>query len=240
MRCWCARCKVLVPPVHLERWVTGESGEGIVRGACAICGGATGEIGMYVSYAADAAVSHQPSASGLHDRGGTTGQTGHDGTSTHTLSRRREQMLLHAAAALSLLAALIHTWVINEHYAEWWGYGLFSFCVGSMQACYAGTLLLWPRRLIYGLGIAGNVVIILLYIVTRTMGIPFFGPDAGMVEQMGTLDLFCTYVELALVLALVALASSWRWRAAGSRLPVRRVDGVARGRERDHATLHRP
>jgi hypothetical protein len=46
MRCWCARCKVLVPVVHLERWLTGESGEGIVRGACAICGGATGEIGV--------------------------------------------------------------------------------------------------------------------------------------------------------------------------------------------------
>jgi hypothetical protein len=49
MRCWCARCKVLVPVVHLEHWVTGESGEGIVRGACAICGGATGEIGAYTA-----------------------------------------------------------------------------------------------------------------------------------------------------------------------------------------------
>ena len=52
MQCWCARCKVLVPVVHLERWVTGESGEGIVRGACAICGGATGEIGAYTAPAA--------------------------------------------------------------------------------------------------------------------------------------------------------------------------------------------
>jgi hypothetical protein len=187
-----------------------------------------------------AAVNHQPSASGLRGRGGTTGQTGHDGTSIHTLGRRREQMLLHAAAGLSLLAALIHTWVIYEHYGEWWGYGLFFFCVGSVQGCYAGTLLLWPRRLIYGLGIACNVAIILLYVVTRTVGIPFFGPDAGMVEQVGTLDLFCTYIELALVLALVALASSWRWRAAGSRLLMHRVDGVAKGRERDHATAHRP
>jgi hypothetical protein len=52
MRCWCARCKVLVPVVHREHWVTGESGEGIVRGACAICGGATGEIGVYTAPAA--------------------------------------------------------------------------------------------------------------------------------------------------------------------------------------------
>jgi hypothetical protein len=52
MRCWCARCKVLVPVVHLERWVTGENGEGIVRGACAICGLPTGEIGVYAAPAA--------------------------------------------------------------------------------------------------------------------------------------------------------------------------------------------
>lgn len=49
MRCWCARCKAMVPVEHLERWVTGERGEGIVRGACALCGGATGEIGVYAA-----------------------------------------------------------------------------------------------------------------------------------------------------------------------------------------------
>jgi hypothetical protein len=58
MRCWCARCKVLVPVVHLERWVTGESGEGIVRGACAICGHATGEIGVYAAPAAERRSEH--------------------------------------------------------------------------------------------------------------------------------------------------------------------------------------
>ena len=52
MRCWCARCKAMVPVVHQERWVTGERGEGIVRGACALCGGATGEIGVYAAPAA--------------------------------------------------------------------------------------------------------------------------------------------------------------------------------------------
>jgi hypothetical protein len=35
--------------VHLERWVTGENGEGIVRGACAICGLPTGGIGAYAA-----------------------------------------------------------------------------------------------------------------------------------------------------------------------------------------------
>jgi hypothetical protein len=58
MRCWCARCKVLVPVVQLERWVTGESGEGIMRGACAICGRPTGEIGVYAASAAQRRSEH--------------------------------------------------------------------------------------------------------------------------------------------------------------------------------------
>jgi hypothetical protein len=58
MQCWCARCKALVPVVHQERWVTGERGEGIVRGACARCGAATGEIGVYAAPAAERRSEH--------------------------------------------------------------------------------------------------------------------------------------------------------------------------------------
>src|SRR5262249_57154001 len=54
-------------------------------------------------------------------------------------------------------------------------------------------------------GVAGNVAILALYAVTRTLGIPFFGPDAGSIEHIGTLDLISAAAELALVVALVAL-----------------------------------
>jgi hypothetical protein len=32
---------------------------------------------------------------------------------------------LRTAAALSLLAAAIHLWVMPEQFEEWWGYGAF-------------------------------------------------------------------------------------------------------------------
>ena len=38
----------------------------------------------------------------------------------------RPSRVLYAAAALSLLAALIHLWVTPEHFEEWWGYGAFG------------------------------------------------------------------------------------------------------------------
>ncbi len=37
----------------------------------------------------------------------------------------RPRGVLYTVAALSLLAALIHLWVMPEHFEEWWGYGAF-------------------------------------------------------------------------------------------------------------------
>jgi hypothetical protein len=42
--------------------------------------------------------------------------------------------------------------------------------------------------------------------VTRTAGIPFFGPHAGDIEGIGALDLTCTLAEVGIVAGLGALA----------------------------------
>jgi hypothetical protein len=115
----------------------------------------------------------------------------------------RSKMILYAAAAFSLLAALIHLWVIPEHFEEWWGYGAFFLISAVAQGAYSGALLRWPRRPLLLLGIGGNASIIVLYLLTRTVGIPLFGPHAGEVEGVGVADLFATTSELALVVALL-------------------------------------
>ena len=128
-------------------------------------------------------------------------------TGTNVLNRPtysgRSKMILYAAAAFSLLAALIHLWVIPEHFEEWWGYGVFFLISAVAQGAYTAALLRWPRRPLLLLGIGGNVWIIVLYLLTRTVGIPFFGPHAGEVEGVGVADLFATTSELALVVALI-------------------------------------
>lgn len=115
------------------------------------------------------------------------------------------RMILYAAAAFSLLAALIHLWVIPEHFEEWWGYGVFFLVSAVTQGVYSAALLRWPRRPLLLLGIGGSVSIIVLYLLTRTVGIPFFGPHAGEVEGVGPADLFATTSELALVVALLGV-----------------------------------
>ena len=115
------------------------------------------------------------------------------------------KMVLYAAAALSLLAALIHLWVMPEHFEEWWGYGTFFLVIAIAQWFYSVDLLRWPTRLLFYLGIGSNLAIIVLYIVTRTVGIPLFGPHARVVEEVGVVDLCAAISELALASALGVL-----------------------------------
>ena len=113
--------------------------------------------------------------------------------------------ILYVAAALSLVAALVHLWVTPEHFREWWGYGAFFLVSAVAQALYVPLLLRWPNRTILLLGVGGNLAIILLYLLTRTVGIPFFGPHAGEVEGMGVMDLCATASELGIAVVLGAV-----------------------------------
>ena len=118
----------------------------------------------------------------------------------------RPDIVLYAAAALSLIAALIHARVMPEHFEEWWGYGAFFLVCAVAQGLYAPVLLRWSGRPILLLGAGGNLVVVILWLVTRTTGIPLIGPHAGEVEEVGALDLACTLAEVGIVVGLGALA----------------------------------
>ena len=125
--------------------------------------------------------------------------------STGGLAPGLSRPVLYAAAALSLVAALIHLWVMPEHFREWWGYGAFFLASAVAQVLYVPLLLRWPGRTILLLGVGGNLAIVSLYLLTRTVGIPLFGPHAGEVEGAGFMDLCATTSELGIVAALGAL-----------------------------------
>ncbi len=111
---------------------------------------------------------------------------------------------IYAAAALSLVAALIHLWAAPEHFEEWWGYGAFFLISALTQGLLAVLVLRRPgSNLISLCGIAGSLAIVLIYIVTRTVGIPFFGPHAGEVEGPGLLGMFSVVAEMGLAIVLI-------------------------------------
>ena len=117
----------------------------------------------------------------------------------------REEPLVYLASALSVLAALTHLWAMPEHMTEWWGYGAFFLASAVAQGVFATGLMKWPRRSLFLAGIGVNLSILVLYALTRTVGIPLFGPHAGEVEGVGFVDLCATASEVGIVLALGAL-----------------------------------
>jgi hypothetical protein len=112
-----------------------------------------------------------------------------------------ERMLL---ALLSLAAAAIHVAVMGEHFAEFFAYGVFFAVVAWLQAAWAVAILVAPSRpLLWAAGI-GNVVVVALWVVSRTTGLPI-GPEPGVPEPVAFLDVFSTILELVLVAGAAVL-----------------------------------
>ena len=123
--------------------------------------------------------------------------------------------LLYLAVLLSLAAGAIHGVLTPEHWEEWWGYGAFFLALYLAQGLYGVLLLLsaWRApgagrgrgRFLYVVGIVGNLASIAMYAVSRTVGVPFFGPEAGEVEPVTPIGLASKGIEVALVGCLVLL-----------------------------------
>lgn len=117
--------------------------------------------------------------------------------------RARLDASVYAASALSLFAALIHFWATPEHLEEWWAYGVFFLTVAIAQGIFGVMLLRWPGQLLAFAGIWGNLSVVLMYMLSRTSGIPI-GPHAGVAEEAGVLDMASTVSEVAIIVLLVS------------------------------------
>ena len=137
---------------------------------------------------------------------------------------RLVKALLVVAAALSLGAAVIHYYYIEEHSLEWWGYGLFFALLTAAQAFYAFLLLRRAGPWLYWIGIVGTVGVLVVYLVTRTIGV-LLGPDSNMVEQVQAPDLIAALLEAMLVAVLGVLLL----------VPIPGRSGIAASRSREEA-----
>jgi hypothetical protein len=132
-----------------------------------------------------------------------------------------QEKWLTRAAILSIVASLLHGLVTGEHFDEWWGYGVFFVAAALAQGVFGlipfftrmmeneSILQRWPASRLqayFWAGIVGNVLIIGMYVVTRTVGIPFFGPEAGTIEAVGPIDVVSKLTEAALVAHLWVLS----------------------------------
>jgi len=136
--------------------------------------------------------------------------------------RSRGGVRVYSAALFTLAAGLMHLAVAPEHLREYVAFGIFFIAVGSAQIVLALELASRPTRRLALLVAASSTMLIGLWSVSRTVGLPV-GPHPGEPEDIGLPDVLCNLVELLSLPILLALVA---WPA---RRTLRRLWLVAAG-----------
>jgi hypothetical protein len=116
------------------------------------------------------------------------------------------------AAVLSIGAGYVHLAYMDSHWEQWWAYGAFFLAMAVFQTLFAPALLLWPKRSVMLVGVAGNLGIVGMYILSRIDGIPM-GPHSGVKEAAGLADVATTAGEIGIVALLLTMigGATGRW-----------------------------
>ncbi len=139
------------------------------------------------------------------------------GKEVRTGSATVRPYLLGSLAALSVGAAAIHFAVVFEHFAQYTLYGVFFLVISWAQVIWPAVLLWRPSRFWLWLGVAGNAIVIAVYVASHTVGLPF-GPDMRNPESVGALDVLSCVLESGLIVGCAALL----WRPSLADRPVAR------------------
>ena len=105
--------------------------------------------------------------------------TAHKEPATTTVARRHDLTATQLWVALaSVFAGGIHLAVTAEHLEHWWVYGAFFIVTGLFQVAFAAGWVLrrptWPVALT---GIVVNLGIVLVWVASRTTGLPVTPPE---------------------------------------------------------------
>jgi hypothetical protein len=145
-----------------------------------------------------------------------------DMSTVHLPARERLQpdvaLRLRGSLALaSASAALIHVMAASHHFAEWRLFGTGFVVMAVLQGASAVTFerTAWRRAPLAAVLV--NAPIVLLWVWSRTLGLPF-GPGAGEPEAVGIADALCSVTELVIIGGALALqrGASERWLARWS------------------------
>ncbi|MEA2676817.1 MAG: hypothetical protein QOJ81_958 [Chloroflexota bacterium] len=149
------------------------------------------------------------------DKRGTLGGVGHT-VAVHT-------PLAVIAAVFSLAAAGIHFAVITEHLEEAVLFGVLFFALGWFQLVWAQVYLVWPRRSVAALAVVVNLGAVLVWVMSRTVGLPI-GPQAWVPEQLGFPDLLASSFEIGIIgLMLPTLFGERFARTLTEQMPVQKA-----------------
>lgn len=114
---------------------------------------------------------------------------------------------IDTVVVLAVTAGVIHAAAMLTHFGKWWVYGVFFLVVMFAQIAWAAWLYRHPAdrpALVYGAIV--NLAIVGVWVVTRTVGLPF-GPDAWHPEQVGGMDVMASLDQLVIAGLIATIAA---------------------------------
>ena len=125
---------------------------------------------------------------------------------------------LRVAAIAALFGAeMIHVAVMNAHFTEWVGAGVFFLVISVVEGLLAAALLVVPSRRLCLVAAAMSLATVAVWAVSRTTGLPF-GPATGVPERIGTADSVSTLFEMAAAVLLLVTRNGAVSPPRGSRI----------------------
>lgn len=109
------------------------------------------------------------------------------------------------AAVASIGAAVIHLGVAPAHWGDWVASGVFFAALAAFQLLWGFLAWSRPTALVLGAGIAVNAGSVGLWILSRTVGMPF-GPHAGQPEAVEAAG-----ICVLLLQCYVIMGALWTW-----------------------------
>jgi hypothetical protein len=112
--------------------------------------------------------------------------------------------LLGLIAFLSGVSTWVHAAAIRPHLEEYRPFGLFFIVITVLQVAWTLAIVVRPSRRLYVVGAIRNAAIVVLWLVSRTTGLPI-GPEPWAAEAIGRADLLATGCELVAAVGCVLL-----------------------------------
>jgi hypothetical protein len=144
---------------------------------------------------------HEARVAHLHQRIATGSLATPVSTPPRATVRVRAEAALPIAVISSTAAAAVHAAVVPAHVRELLLFGLFFTGSAVGQLVWSVLVARAPSRRLLLVGATGNSVVLVLWLITRTIGLPF-----GMLpkpEEVGRWDLCCGAWEAVVVIACI-------------------------------------
>jgi hypothetical protein len=121
----------------------------------------------------------------------------------------KSETVLLLVAALTFIGGLIHVGAGIDHYGEFPLYTVVFCLLAAGQMLWAALLLHHPSRRVLLLGCAFQLGIVVLWALSRTVGVPI-APRPWVPEELGIADVVETVGEIASVVAVLCVVMSSR------------------------------